>query len=213
MKRKIPRFKRFAYGTLSLNRIEALSDGIFAFVITLLVLELRVPVLHNVNDVNELAHMLLQQAPKFLSWLISFFIVCKFWLNHHYTLSFARHATYGLVWLNALFLMSQAFIPFPTAMMGEYSTNPLAVSLFGCVLAFSTILLIILHTYIMRALLKPELEGKIDPGNILKAYILPLGYLLGAACAWVNVYFAFALYVITPLFSVVPPGGKDAARS
>ena len=114
---------RFKRGHLHLTRIEAFSDGVFAIVVTLLVLELKLPMLKEHGSVSELAHQLVELAPKFLSWLISFIIVCKFWLNHHHVLGLARHANYGLAWLNSLFLMGQAFIPFPTAMMGEYPTN------------------------------------------------------------------------------------------
>src|SRR5256886_11672370 len=98
-------------------------------------LELKVPILRDRASTNELGDRLVDFVPKFLSWLISFVIVCKFWLNHHHLLTFARHATYGMVWLNSIFLMGQAFIPFPTALMGEYPTNPLAESLFGAVMA------------------------------------------------------------------------------
>ena len=76
-----------------------------------------------------------------MSWLISFIIVCKFWLNHHHLLGLARHADYGLVWLNAIFLMGQSFIPFPTALVGEYHGNALAVSFFGCVFALKPVVL------------------------------------------------------------------------
>ena len=82
--------KRFAQGELRLDRIEAFSDAVFAIIVTLLVLELRVPVLHDRGSASE---QLREQLPKFLSWLISFPIVCKFWLNHHHLLTFARHAT------------------------------------------------------------------------------------------------------------------------
>src|SRR5207244_7475968 len=77
---------RFARGELRLNRVEAFSDGVFAIVVTLLVLELKVPSLHDNGSVKELGHDLLELLPKFLSWLISFGIVCKFWLNHHHVL-------------------------------------------------------------------------------------------------------------------------------
>jgi len=131
--------KRFAQGELRLDRIEAFSDAVFAIIVTLLVLELRVPVLHDRGSASE---QLREQLPKFLSWLISFPIVCKFWLNHHHLLTFARHATYGMIGLNSIFLMGQAFISFPTALMGEYPTNALAVSLFGVVMALNTLLFI-----------------------------------------------------------------------
>jgi len=151
--------KRFTQGELGLSRIEAFSDGVFAIVVTLLVLELKVPILHERNSTSELGHQLIDLLPKFLSWLISFIIVCKFWLNHHHLLTFARHATYGMIWLNSIFLMGQSFIPFPTALMGEYPTNALAVSLFGVVMAVNTLLFIALQSYILRNLIKPEMAG------------------------------------------------------
>src|SRR5256712_12813706 len=136
---------RFAQGELRRTRIEAFSDGVFAIIVTLLVLELKVPALTDHGDVGELGHRLLELLPKCLSWLISFIIVCKFWLNHHHILGLARHANYAMVWLNSLFLMLQSFIPFPTALMGEYATNALAVSLFGVVMAVSTPPFFVLH--------------------------------------------------------------------
>ena len=66
--------KRFAQGELRLTRIEAFSDGVFAIVVTLLVLELKVPLLRDHGSVSELGHQLLDLFPKFLSWLISFII-------------------------------------------------------------------------------------------------------------------------------------------
>jgi uncharacterized membrane protein len=71
-------FDRFKQGEMRLNRIEAFSDGVFAIVVTLLVLELKVPALKDHASVSELGHQLVELAPKFLSWLISFIIVCKF---------------------------------------------------------------------------------------------------------------------------------------
>ena len=195
---------RFKRGELGLTRIEMLSDGVFAIVLTLLVLELKVPPLRDHGNVSELAHQLVELMPKFLSWLISFIIVCKFWLNHHHILALARHADYGFVWLNAIFLMGQAFIPFPTALMGEYWHNPLAVSIFGMVFAINTLLFLALQAYILRRLIKPELAARQDPHAVAKGFIGPASYLVGAAAAWFSVYAAFVVYALTPLFYITP---------
>jgi uncharacterized membrane protein len=112
--------ERFSRGQFSLTRTEAFSDAVFAIIVTLLVLELKVPHLKDVTSVGELSRQLIELMPKFVSWLIAFVIVCKFWLNHHHLLSLARHANYGMMWLNSLFLLGQSFIPFPTALAGEY---------------------------------------------------------------------------------------------
>ena len=197
-------FDRFKRGQLRLTRVEAFSDGVFAIVVTLLVLELKVPALRHFASPADLAHQLVELMPKFLSWLISFIIVCKFWLNHNHILALARHADYGFVWLNSLFLMGQSFIPFPTALVGEYPTNPLAVSLFGCVFAINTLMFIALYAYIVRRLLRPELATYQDPHGVLKSFIGPLCYLIGAAAAWVSVHAAFVIYLLTPLFYITP---------
>ena len=197
--------ERFTQGQLRLNRIEAFSDGVFAIVVTLLVLELKVPELHNTDSATELGQRLLERLPSFLSWLISFLIVCKFWLNHHYVLGLARYANYALVWLNSIFLMFQSFIPFPTAMLGEHPANPLAVSLFGGVMAINTLLFMMLQSYILRNLIKPELVETQDPHVMLKSWIGPLSYLVGSAAAWFSPPAAFLIYVITPLFFITPP--------
>ena len=86
---------------------------------------------------------------------------------------FARHANYAMVWLNSIFLMGQSFIPFPTALMGEYHGNRLAVSFFGGVFAVNTLLFLALHAYIVRNLLKPELAALQDPHGMRKAMIGP----------------------------------------
>jgi uncharacterized membrane protein len=198
-------FARFKQGEMRLTRIEAFSDGVFAIVVTLLVLELKVPALKDHASVSELAHQLLELLPKFLSWLISFIIVCKFWLNHNHVLGLARHADYAMVWLNSIFLMGQSFIPFPTALMGEYPDNPLAVSFFGGVFAVNTLLFIALNAYIARNLIRPELAPLRDPHAAGKAMIGPASYLAGAAAAWLSVHAAFVIYALTPLFYITPP--------
>jgi len=203
---------RFARGELQLTRIEAFSDGVFAIVVTLLVLELKVPSLRDHQSATELVHNLLGVLPKFLSWLISFIIVCKFWLNHNHVLGLARHATYGMVWLNSIFLMFQSFIPFPMAMMGEYADNPLAVSLFGLVMAVNTLLFIALHAYILANLLKPEMANSQDPHVIRNSFVGVASYSIGAIAAWRSVYAAFLVYLLTPLFFLVPPAGRGAAQ-
>jgi uncharacterized membrane protein len=200
--------KRFARGELHLTRIEAFSDGVFAIIVTLLVLELKVPILHDPHNAGELGRSLVDLLPKLLSWLISFIIVCKFWLNHHHIFGFARHATYGLVWLNSLFLLTQSFIPFPTALMGEYPGNPLAVSFFGTVMAINTLMFIAVFAYILRHVLKPARAASVPPGIIAKSFVGVLFYLLGASAAWLNVHLAFGFYLITPLFFIVPPSNQ-----
>ncbi len=201
----MPLFSRFTKGQLPLARVEALSDGVFAVALTLLVLDLNVPQLAHASSAAELWERLREQLPRFLSWLISFVIVSKFWLNHHYIFSRAKYANYALVWLNSIFLMFQSLVPFPTAMMGEYPTNHLAVSFFGIVMAINTVLYMTLQSYIEKHLLKPEFVDEVDPHGMQKALVGPLFYLLGAAVAWIYTPVAFVFYIVTPMFYIMPP--------
>jgi uncharacterized membrane protein len=203
-------FRRFNQGRLPLGRIEAFSDGIFAVAATLLVLDLKDISLPENPSSGDLWHALVAQFPKFLSWLISFIIVCKFWLNHHHLLRLARHANYGMVWLNSIFLMFQSLVPFPTALMGEYPKNPLAVGLFGIVMAFNTLLFMLLYSYILKNLPNPQMAGTEDPHVLRKSFVGPLSYLVGTGVAWLNTDLAFAVYLITPLFFITPVHKKDA---
>lgn len=182
---KIEKFSlnRFTSDEFHLGRLEAFSDGVFAIVVTLLVLDLKVQSLLHPSDAHALAKALYILAPKFLSWMISFVIVCKFWINHSYVLSLARCGNYALVWINSIFLMFQSFIPFPTAMMGEYPHNSLAVSCFGLIMGFNTLLYIALYAYTLHSLMKPELKDSQVPNIIGKSFIGPMMYLLGALAA------------------------------
>ena len=206
-------FERFTHGELRLGRIEAFSDGVFAIIVTLLVLDLKLPPLTDATSVGELAQGLIAQLPRFLSWLISFIIVCKFWLNHHHLLGRARYANYGMAWLNSLFLMFQSFIPFPTGLMGEYPTNPLAVTIFGLVMAANTVMFILLQRYILRHLIKPEFAADVDLSIGVRTLIGPVFYLLGSTAAWISTPIAFVFYMITPLFFITPGGAADGGDS
>jgi len=110
-----------------------------------------------------------------------------------------------MIWLNSIFLMGQAFIPFPTALMGEYPLNPLAAGLFGIVMAANTLLFIALQSYIIRNLIRPEMIGAVVPHLTRKSFAGVVSYLLGVAATLFNVHVAFLLYALTPLFFITPP--------
>lgn len=100
----------------------------FAIVVTLLVLEIMVPHVANHGSVSDLLRALLDLAPKFASWVISFLTVCAIWMNHHRLFQLIGRLDRGLFWWNANLLLCTSFIPFPTALMGDYPGNRLAVS-------------------------------------------------------------------------------------
>jgi uncharacterized membrane protein len=111
------------------NRLEAFSDGVIAVIITIMVLELKVP-----RDTTLTS--LLSLAPQFLSYLFSFLVVAIMWVNHHHLLRAARHADAHLLWANNNLLFWMSLVPFVTAYMGNNYRDPRAVGLYGAILSF-----------------------------------------------------------------------------
>jgi uncharacterized membrane protein len=133
---KHKRNSMFRTGAIAKNRLEAFSDGVLAFVITLLVLEVKLPA--DLGSETEIWNALVRLAPAFLAWVVSFFFVLVFWVNHHYLIASLKHADRGLLWLNGLFLLCITSTPFPTGLVGEYpGTAPPLVLLSGSMLLTS----------------------------------------------------------------------------
>ena len=109
------------------NRIEAFSDGVIAVIITIMVLELKVP-----RDTTFTA--LLAVAPQFLAYVLSFIVVAIMWVNHHHLLHAARHADARLLWSNNNLLFWISLVPFVTAYMGNNYRDPHAVAPYGAVM-------------------------------------------------------------------------------
>jgi uncharacterized membrane protein len=110
--------------------MEALTDGIFAIAMTLLVLELKVPELPKSVAPGELLHKIGEEAPAIFSFLISFLYCGLLWLMHHLAMHFVRHLQLVLVWLNLFFLMSVSTMPFSCGLLGHYLRNRAAQELY-----------------------------------------------------------------------------------
>jgi uncharacterized membrane protein len=192
------------------RRIEALSDGMFTIVLTLLVLELRVPHLDAAHSSRELAHALWGIAPKFIAWVISFETVCVIYLNHHRLFSALDHLDRSLFWRNANLLFWTTAIGFATALMGDYPQNRLAVSVYGIVGAAMALAFVLFRLHVQAhpdALLLPEVDrARFGVGTRNSILLGPLAYLVGAGLAWVVPGLAFAVYAGIALYFVFPEG-------
>ena len=132
-----------------------LTDGVFAIVLTILVLEIKVP--PNLSE-QSLRQVFEELRPTLLAWVISFLITAMYWVAHRDLFSRVRIVNRDLVWLNLLFLLPVALIPFAASMLGEYSQEPLALRLYGVVLIAATVMRLLLFWYVIRrpALLWPD---------------------------------------------------------
>src|SRR5215213_9767579 len=112
---------------MSKNRVEALSDGVFAIVITLLILDIRVPDV----DYSRLAEALVEILPRIFAYVISFGVIGVYWLAHHQSLQLVGKLNGLLIWLNLLYLLAVSFMPFPTALLGRYPMQPIPIVIYG----------------------------------------------------------------------------------
>jgi len=191
---------------MSTNRIEAFSDGVFAIVITLLVLEIKVPELSGHAVDGELLRALIALWPKFASFIISFVVVGVYWVAHHYAFHHIKHADRSLIWINNLFLLCVVFIPFPTALLGTYIGDRVAVIAYGLTLIVVGLSLGVLWWY--GEYHQRTIGQHIDPAMIRHARRLiwtpPFCYVLAIVVAFVYTPAALVIYALIPLLYIVP---------
>jgi uncharacterized membrane protein len=123
--------KRFPRGTEEFSRVLAFSDGVFAIAMTLLVVGITVPVLQQDDNVRELADALNDLTGNIVSFVISFLVIGRYWIAHHEFFARLKALDPGLIWINLIYLMFVAFLPFPTALLGNFFENPLAVTIYA----------------------------------------------------------------------------------
>lgn len=120
-----------AIAGITTQRLECLADGVFAIVMTLLVIELGIPVVGSTHGAETLAAGLLHMVPEFGAYVLSFLILGIFWLIHHSIFDNIRFYDSTLVWLNIVFLALVSLVPFTTSLVGAYYTESLAALIYG----------------------------------------------------------------------------------
>lgn len=195
---------------MSTSRTEAFSDGIFAIAATLLVLELKVPQV----EPGGLADALLESWPSYATYVVSFLTIGIIWVNHHAVLDRIREVNRLLLFMNLMFLMAVAAIPFPTALLGDYlqaghderlaaavygGTMSLMGVTFGAIWAYAVLSDDLLHARVDRTRARRSL-WIFAAGTPL--YVLAIGASLLSATLALVIYALLALFY---LFDVLPP--------
>ncbi|AWV97427.1 TMEM175 family protein [Arcticibacterium luteifluviistationis] len=178
------------------NRLEAFSDGVLAIVITIMVLELKVPE-------EPTFESLLKGLPLFLSYIISFIYIGIYWNNHHHLFHITQKVNGKILWSNLHLLFWLSLIPFTTAWLGESYSHSAPVSAYGFVLLMSSIAYNILQhnilknhdeKFILRNAIGKDFKGK---ASILLNII-------GVGVSFINTYIAIAAFVIVAAWWLVP---------
>jgi len=120
------------YDLISPARLTSFSDGVFAIAVTLLVFNLKVPEIPEADVHRLLPKALLNMLSHFVTYLISFLLIAVFWTIHHRMLSLVIHVDFTFTWINLIYLLVVAFIPFPSALMGTYPNESISMIFYIC---------------------------------------------------------------------------------
>ncbi len=181
---------------MSKGRLEAFSDGVIAIIITIMVLELRVP-----NQAGLAA--LRPLIPVFLSYVLSFINIGIYWNNHHHLLHAIKRVDGGVLWANLHLLFWLSLFPFGTAWMGENNFATWPVAVYGAVLWLAAIAYFILT----RALIAVNGSDSVlatAVGRDFKGWVSAVIYFVAIPLAFVNSWLACALYVLVAIMWLVP---------
>jgi uncharacterized membrane protein len=178
------------------NRLEAFSDGVLAIIITIMVLELKVP--HGA-DIGALTSLL----PVFLSYVLSFIYVGIYWNNHHHMLHATKQVSGGVLWANLHLLFWLSLFPFTTGWMGQNHVAPTPTAIYGFVLLMAAIAYYILQRVIITKEGRASLLARAVGGD-WKGKLSPALYLSAIPLAFVSPWISSGIYVLVALIWIIP---------
>ena len=200
---------------LTMGRLEAFTDGVFAIAITLLVMEIKVPGHARIEEAGSLYNALIQLWPHYLSYIVSFFVIGVWWSSMHHFHQIVKRTNHAFNLINIFFFMTIAFIPFTTAVMGEYISEPehrqaaVTVYCLGYYLPSVAALIMVLYAFPNYRLADPAITKKFL--NTFRLKVIA-GQVLTLAALVVSFFFPLAALVITGLAFVmffIPPESPE----
>lgn len=187
------------------ERLKALADGVFAIVMTLLVLELGVPVIAETSAHKGLGQGLLEMWPKFLIYGLSFLILGIFWLIHHLIFDAIKRYDTTLIWLNIIFLMFVALIPFSTSLFGEHGAERITALVYGInqLLIFNMGWAIFSYATGKHRLVEHDLDPDLAKGGKIMGLIYTLVMLPAIVLSFFNPVISFSIYSLMVVIIII----------
>ena len=180
------------------TRLLALSDGVFAIILTLLVLEIRVP---DLGAGQTLREALREIRPSLVAFLISFVVVAIAWAGHRDLFALIRRTDRGIVWLNFLYLLPLSILPFGAAMLATYEREPIALKIYGLILVGTVVTRLATWLYATRRshILVTPVDRRSRLGGVVLVAIPGVAYLLGFVVAEPAPTLAIWIYALVPV--------------
>ena len=181
---------------MTTNRLEAFSDGVLAIIITIMVLDLKVPIGDDLMSLKP-------YFPKFLNYLISFIYVGIYWNNHHHLFQAINKVNGAVLWSNLHLLFWLSLLPVSTGWMGENFDSAWPVALYGFVLLMSSIAFMIIEKVAIKEEGKESVIGQSIQKNV-KEWISSIGYVMGIGIAFISPIIGIAIYFVIAFIWLVP---------
>ncbi len=178
------------------TRLEAFSDGVLAIIITIMVLEIKVP--HGA-DFAALKPLI----PVVISYILSFIYIGIYWNNHHHMMHTVKHISGAILWANLHLLFWLSLVPFTTGWIGENHFAPIPMAVYGIVLLMAAIAYFVLQNQIIRAQGERSLLARAI-GSDIKGKMSPILYLLGIGSSFISEWISGSFYVLVALIWLIP---------
>ncbi|MDX1661267.1 MAG: TMEM175 family protein [Gemmatimonadota bacterium] len=186
-------------------RITTLADGVFAIVMTLLVLGIEMPqVSHEYLD-EKLVNEILTVWPKVGAFVVSFLVLGIYWMGHHTQFHFMRGVNRSVLWINIAFLMVVSLVPFTTRVVGHYGTQGIALWLYAGNLILISLVLLAHWRYVVGAdLLTEAADEEIVQGATRQILVGPLIYVVAIAVSFFDARWALMVILVAPVLHILP---------
>jgi uncharacterized membrane protein len=192
--------------TYSKERVEALIDGVFATVMTVLVLGLVVPIITGPNVAGQLSSYIWGIFPNLVSYVITFMVLGVMWVGHNSILRYVHSVNRRFLWINVIFLIGIGITPFTTSFLGRYALEQPALIIYGINFLFIGIMLAVLRVYAIKDHVRTH--GHIGSGfvaiSVLKInFFSPVVYVSAIVASFLNPYVSLGLFAVVPLYYIV----------
>lgn len=187
------------------TRITALADGVFAIVMTLLVLGIDMPEVPSEELGDRLVLEILWVWPKLVAFIVSFLVLGIYWVGHHTQFHFMKGVNRNVLWLNILFFMFVCLVPFSTRVVGHYGTQGIALWLYAANLILISMVLLVHWRYVARAgLLKDAADDDIISKASRQILVGPVIYLIALAVSFFDARLALLVILLAPVLHILP---------
>jgi uncharacterized membrane protein len=203
MQEQLAQRRTYGRDSVEFARVLTFNDGLYAIAMTLLIVSVAVPTISPGDSVDDLADALSDLTPNFISFFISFVVIGRYWMAHHQFVSLLKAMDQGFIFLNLIYLAFIAFLPFPTALLGEYFENPLSVAIYATNVGIVSAMEVVLFRRAYRAdLLGQRLTPEVYRFGVMASLSPVVFFVLSIPVAFFSTTVAVAMWFLAVPFGL-----------